>query len=94
MVHFLINIIHELVRDNLQEIEIIMGWVLRFEFEILINFMIFLKHVEYCVFAMIKTSKSVNDYILLAFITKRNFIDSMVHLHHKSFTFRSVEIRF
>jgi len=94
MVYFLINVVHEFVRNNFKEVEIVMGWFLRFVFEIIIDFVIFLKHVENSVFTMIKLSKSVDNNLLLTLVTKGNFIDNMIHLKLIPFFFLSIKIGF
>ena len=81
IVDFLIDIIHEFVRNNFQEVKVVVGMLFWAVFEFFVYFSILHEHVEDGVLAVVDGAKCVHDDFLLAFVAKCNRIDLMVHLH-------------
>lgn len=57
-----------------------MGWILRTILKLIVNLAILHEHVEDGVLAMVDGAECVHDHFLLAFVTKGNRINPMVHL--------------
>ena len=80
MVDLLIDVVEELVGHDLEEVEVVVGRVLGTVLKLIIDFTVFHEHVENGVLTMVNRAECVDDYFLLAFITKGNRINLMIHL--------------
>jgi len=83
IINFLVDIVHELVRYNFQEVEVVMRRIFGFVFELIIDFAVFHKHVEDGMFSMVYSTKCINYNLLLTLIAKCYRVYFMIHLEFK-----------